>query len=1238
MDSRIESLRCNKLFLLKIFLTLQFLTLLPPPAFCQSGLTPSMAIEQLNHKLNALSGHALDAASEAAAHDLAKQRRDLVLALLTVSPGEAKELMLEAGTVAALPASAQAYLEHDVEESGGLAVLVEDYAQAHRTRYFLEKNGERLELYFGGVNAPTMISGARVQVHGKRLDDSLLVGEGGLQVVTAAPVPNTFGPQSTAVLLVNFQDDTEQPFTTTQVRDVVFGTTSSFFAENSQNQTWLTGDIFGWFTIPLSVKACPTLYALVLAVNQVVAATQLDLSKYNHLIYVLPPFGCTWLGAGTVGGNPSAAAINGDLMLDIVGHEMGHNFGLYHSHSLVCPGATLGTNCIVDEYGDRFDIMGQWTASHFNAFQKERLGWLNYGSSLPITLADTTGVYSIAPYETSSGTKAIKVLQSNGAPVGQRSYYYIEYRQLIGFDSVLSQYPASTTGVLIRSGGEGDPDSSQLLNMSPQDSSFAHAALTVGQTFADPVGGVSVKTVSADQSGATVDIERFSGTGCSHSAPQLMVTPTKSAAVSAGALVHYTVTITNPDSLACSNSSFLLVATVPTDPANWSVVSVTNYFTLLPGEAASTDLQVTSPTAAASGDYTVNVSAVAWPNFALRTDTAVTYTISGVSVPDFLLAVTPSNITVQRGTSGSFSVNTTAIGGFSSSVSFSASGLPFGMTAQFVPATIPAPGSGSSTLTVSAGASAVLGTTTITVTGSGGQQSHTADAEVSVTSAPPPLTSIAVTPVNPMLAAGSSLQFHATGTYSDNSTKDLTNQVNWNSDTPTVATISNVSGFAQAVAAGSTKISASLNAVSGSTTLTVTSTPPPPGNTYTLLGNDIPASRDVTYAQGVEVGLKFSSDVPGSIAAIRFYKSTNNFGMHVGELWTITGQLLASAPFVNETSSGWQQVNLPTPVAIQANTGYVVSYHSQGPLSYVDFPSSIDNPPLHAPASGILGGNGVYRLGPVGTFPALGGGENYLVDVVLSMGTESTALTSIAVTPVNPMLAAGSSLQFHATGTYSDNSTKDLTNQVNWNSDTPTVATISNVSGFAQAVAAGSTKIAASLNAVSGSTTLTVTSTPPPPGNTYTLLGNDIPASRDVTYAQGVEVGLKFSSDVPGSITAIRFYKSTNNFGMHVGELWTITGQLLASAPFVNETSSGWQQVNLPTPMAIQANTGYVVSYHSQGPLSYVDFPSSIDNPPLHAPASGILGGNGVYRLGPVGTFPALGGGENYLVDVVFTP
>jgi plastocyanin len=90
--------------------------------------------------------------------------------------------------------------------------------------------------------------------------------------------------------------------------------------------------------------------------------------------------------------------------------------------------------------------------------------------------------------------------------------------------------------------------------------------------------------------------------------------------------------------------------------------------------------------------------------------------------------------------------------------------------------------------------------------------------------AAPTLTSIAVTPANPRIPNGETEQFTATGTFSDNSTEDLTSQVTWASATMSVATISNASGsagLATAVGQGTSMISATLDGISGSTALTV---------------------------------------------------------------------------------------------------------------------------------------------------------------------------------------------------------------------------------------------------------------------------------------------------------------------------------------------------------------------------------------------------------------------------------
>jgi hypothetical protein len=143
------------------------------------------------------------------------------------------------------------------------------------------------------------------------------------------------------------------------------------------------------------------------------------------------------------------------------------------------------------------------------------------------------------------------------------------------------------------------------------------------------------------------------------------------------------------------------------------------------------------------------------------------------------------------------------------------------------------------------------------------------------------------------------------------------------------------------------------------------------------------------------------------------------------------------------------------------------------------------------------------------------------------------------------------------------------------------------------------------------------------------------PGTPDVNQSLPVELGVKFTASSSGFITGVRFFKGVNNTGTHVGNLWSSSGTLLATATFTGESSSGWQQVNFSSPVAITANTVYVASYFSPTGDFAVDrnyFNAAVNNPPLQALQNG-----GVYNYGsssgfPAGTFEA----SSYWVDVVF--
>jgi hypothetical protein len=163
---------------------------------------------------------------------------------------------------------------------------------------------------------------------------------------------------------------------------------------------------------------------------------------------------------------------------------------------------------------------------------------------------------------------------------------------------------------------------------------------------------------------------------------------------------------------------------------------------------------------------------------------------------------------------------------------------------------------------------------------------------------------------------------------------------------------------------------------------------------------------------------------------------------------------------------------------------------------------------------------------------------------------------------------------------------------------------------------------------------------------------NVIPAVADSGDSSSVEVGVKFTSDVYGTVSGIRFYKAGTNTGTHIGNLWTSTGQLLASATFTGETTSGWQQVNFAQPVSINPNTTYVASYFAPKghyaqtsgyfypqPSPPPDGGSMVDAAPLHALRNSPSSGNGVYVYSSTSAFPSnTFNAENYWADVVFTP
>ncbi len=405
-----------------------------------------------------------------------------------------------------------------------------------------------------------------------------------------------------------------------------------------------------------------------------------------------------------------------------------------------------------------------------------------------------------------------------------------------------------------------------------------------------------------------------------------------------------------------------------------------------------------------------------------------------------------------------------------------------------------------------------------------------------------------------------------------------------------------------------------------------------------------PTGPGFTDPSGLELGMKFTSAVNGSISGVRFYKMANDSGPHTGSLWSSTGTLLATVTFTNESFSGWQTATFSNPVNITKGTTYVASYHTNGVYAATAnyFSTTKTNGSLSAPSSATSGGNGVYVYSASTAFPT---GDhqatNYWVDVVL----DRSAINSV------PLAGNDNGFTVSNSGVLSIASAALLANDSDADGDPLTITSVSN--------AAHGT---VSLNNQTGVITFTPTSGYIGPASfDYTISdgrngvatagvsvtvgqsdttsnlfsSSSAPSILSVNDPSSVELGVKFQASSPGIITGLRYYKSAQDVGTHTGSLWTSTGTLLANATFTNESVSGWQTVTFTQPIAVAAGTTYVASYHSNGNYGVTPnfFTSNYTNGPLSAPA----GGNGVFAYGSGTLFPTSSfNATNYWVDVLY--
>jgi uncharacterized protein YjdB len=341
------------------------------------------------------------------------------------------------------------------------------------------------------------------------------------------------------------------------------------------------------------------------------------------------------------------------------------------------------------------------------------------------------------------------------------------------------------------------------------------------------------------------------------------------------------------------------------------------------------------------------------------------------------------------------------------------------------------------------------------------------------------LVSIAITPANPNLILGTLTQFTATGTFSDQSTKDITASVVWTSSNPNVAGI-NGGGLAAAFSLGSASISATSDSITGSTSVGVQS---PTLMSISILPENPTIAATTTlqfhalgnYSDGSVQNVTRQVTWASSNTAVAQILSTGDSRGQAAGSSTITATLgsISSSTTLSVTNATIVSITVMPPsqtIAVGTTldftaTGRFSDNSVQNITNDVTFNSdntavaTIDNTTDAATAVGP----GTANI--IATFNGVSGSA--------PLNVTAATITSISITPATAELAPNSFVDCTATATLSDGTTQVITDDVTWSSSNPSIAAVDNT-GSVGAVSAGNVTISAQFGAVTGSSTILV--------------------------------------------------------------------------------------------------------------------------------------------------------------------
>ena len=337
---------------------------------------------------------------------------------------------------------------------------------------------------------------------------------------------------------------------------------------------------------------------------------------------------------------------------------------------------------------------------------------------------------------------------------------------------------------------------------------------------------------------------------------------------------------------------------------------------------------------------------------------------------------------------------------------------------------------------------------------------------------------ITVDPSTPHIALGATAQLKATGSYTDQSTQDVTDIVTWKSSDPNIAIVSST-GLIDARSTGKASITATSGAAKTSCQLTV----------LPAVLVSIAVTRDrATVALGTSVQFKAQGvntdgskrDLTDSVSwssSPHGIVSMNPSGLATGEK---TGTATVNARLETVTGANTLTVSaaLLTSITVTSHTDMMPLGTTQQMSAigrYTDGSSrDLTNSVSWVSASDhvvSISGSGMADAKSLGTSIISATSAGISSGVLLTVS--QAALVTIGISPANSTIPLASNLQLAAIGSLTDGSMRDLTNSVLWSADNTSVVNVSST-GNATALHVGSTGVNATLSDIQSSTTIVV--------------------------------------------------------------------------------------------------------------------------------------------------------------------